>query len=157
MPHNIHGTKHNILVMLDAGDMLLRLAKLKDDSACTAFNAYLSHWLRIFDSPVFTYVDRGTNLTNKYMTDNLRHFDFQLCLIPAESPWSIGTNERSHRFLHKAIRKSTAGPRFDVGDNLERLLGEIEMVWIFTQHKNRIQPHFNRVSVMPHALIELDS
>lgn len=141
--------------MLDAGDMLLRLQNLRDDSARTALNDYLSRLLSIFDAPIFTVVDRGTNLANKYMADNLRYFESQLCSIPTEAPWSIGNNERSHRFLHKAISRTISDLNFDVGDNLERLLGEIEMAWNFTQHVNRTLPHFNHFGVIPRVLGEL--
>jgi len=157
MAQEVRGTKHNILVMLDAGDMMLRLARLSNDSARTAFNAYLSRWMSIFDAPIFTFVDRGTNLTNKYMAENLRYFESQLCPIPTEAPWTIGTNERSHRFLHKAIDRTTSSSSFDPGDQLERLLAEIEMAWNFVQHTNRTLPHFNRFGVMPRVLGEMET
>lgn len=59
MPHHIRSTQRQILVILDSGDMKLRLSSLLDSSARTAFDAYFSRWISIFDAPIFTVVERG--------------------------------------------------------------------------------------------------
>lgn len=66
MQHTIYGKPIKIEVMLDAGDMMLRLFRIANGSARTAFSAYLTRWISIFDRPIFTIIDRGSNLTNKY-------------------------------------------------------------------------------------------
>ena len=91
------------------------------------------------------------------MAESLRTLDSQLCPIPTEASWSIGSNERSHRFLHKATDRLLSDPQFDPGHDLSRLLAEIEIVWNCTQHTNRILPHLHRFGIMPRVLGELDN
>ena len=62
MHHTIIGKHHHILVMLDTGDKILRLADFVDDSAESSFIPYCRRWISMFDAPYFTVVDRGTNL-----------------------------------------------------------------------------------------------
>lgn len=91
--------------MLNAGDMILRLLRIANDSAQTASSAYFTRSISIFGSPIFPIVDRGSNLTNDYMTSQLNLLQSQLFPITTEAPWSIGTNERSHRCLHRVLNK----------------------------------------------------
>ena len=42
MQHTIHDKPVKILVMLDAGDMMIRLKRIANDSACTVFSAYFT-------------------------------------------------------------------------------------------------------------------
>jgi len=72
MAHMVRSKQVKILIMPDAGDALLRLGQLKDDSARTEFNAYLALWISIFDAPVYSIINRGRNLTNEHMASNLR-------------------------------------------------------------------------------------
>ena len=155
MPPKIHNAKVNILFMLDSGDMMLKLSYLIDNSARTALNTYICRWIAIFDAPIFTVVDRGTILTNKLTADILREFNSQFIPNPTEAPWSIGSNERSHRFLSEAIDQLIATPQLDLGRKYERTLAEVEMAWNFTQHTNRIIPLFSRFGTMPRVLGEL--
>lgn len=67
-----------------------------------------------FDSPVFTIVDRGRNLTNEYIASHLKHLRSQLYPIATEASLSIRTNERSHGFIlelftcfHRAVSSPT--------------------------------------------------
>lgn len=64
--------------MLDPGDMMIRRKHIADDNAGTAFSSYFTCWISIFDSPVFTIVDRGRNLTNEYMEKILTILQSQL-------------------------------------------------------------------------------
>ena len=157
MPHYIKSTQRQILFILDAGDMMLRLCNLRDNSARTAFDAYFSRCISIFGAPTFTVEERGSNLANKHMADSLRTLDSQLCPISTEAPWSIGSNERSLRFLRKEIDSLLADPKFDPGHDLTRLLAEVEIVWNCTQHTNRILPHLHRFGLMSRVLGELDN
>ena len=157
MQHDINDRAIKILVMLDAGDIMIRLKKIDDESAQAAFSAYFSRWISIFDAPVFTIVDRGRNLTNKYMAEKLRSVNSQLCPIPTEAPWSIGNNERSHGFLHRILDKMIAGSTLDSASDIELILGEAEMAWNFVQHTRCTIPHYNRFGIMPRSLGESDS
>ena len=152
MQHNILGKPVKILVMLDAGDVMLRLKHIPTDSARNAFSAYFTRWISIFDSPVFTIVDRGRNLTNDYMVSQLHLLQSQLCPIPTEAPWSIGTNERSHGFLHRAIDKLQESQFLDCSNDVDVLLSEVEMSWNFVQHVNNVLPHYQRFGDMPRQL-----
>lgn len=51
------------MVILDHGEMFLRCVIPHNRTALTAFSAYYAHWISYFDSPVFTIVDRGCNLS----------------------------------------------------------------------------------------------
>ena len=157
MQHDINEKPIKILVMLDAGDMMLRLKKLDNESAQTAFSAYFSRWISIFDSPVFTIVDRGRNLTNKLMGDELRAVHSQLCPIPTEAPWSIGNNERSHAFLHRILNKLISAAASETQIDIDIILSEAEMSWNFTQHRGNTIPHYNRFGVMPRELGQTES
>lgn len=152
--HVINHKQVSILVMLDVGDKLIRLHTLTDHTAQCAFNAYLWRWISIFDAPIFTVVDQGTNLTSDLMYRELRKYSSQLCPIPTEAPWSLGSNERSHKFLAKTINIICASPEYDVGPHYQSLLSDVEMAWNFTQHANRELPHFNRFGTMPRILGE---
>ena len=151
MHHTINGKHIHILVMLDTGDKLLRLSHIIDDTAKTSYNCYFRRWISIFDAPIFTVVDRGTNLAAKYMAEKLNLIQSQLIPIPTEAPWSLGHNERSHRYIYIAIDKiMTADPTTEI----ENLLSEVEMAWNFSQHADREIPHFNRFGTMPRILGE---
>lgn len=72
MHQTINNRQFKILLMHNAGDMMIRLQQLHDDLAQSAFAAYFKHWISIFDSPVCTIVDQGRNLTNEFMFSQLR-------------------------------------------------------------------------------------
>lgn len=91
------------------------------------------------------------------VADSIRTLDCQLCPIPTEYHWSIGGNQRSHLYFHKAFNKLLAKPVFDSGHNRTRLLAEVETAWNCTQYTNRILPHLHRFGVIPRALGELDT
>ena len=101
MQHEINNRAIKILVILDAGDMMIRLKEIRNESAKEAFSAHFCRWISIFDAPIFTIVGRGRNLTNDYTGQQLRLVNSQLCPIPTEAPWSIGNNEWSHGFTHR--------------------------------------------------------
>lgn len=132
MDHRINSSNLKVLFMLDKSDQLLPLALLKDDTEGTAFNAYMYRWIAIFDAALHKIVDRGSNMTNAYLKERLRQMDSQICPISTESPWSLGVNERSYSFLHKAFDNFLLTPGFDPGDNLENILAATEMAWNFT-------------------------
>ena len=157
MHHDINDKPISILVMLDAGDMMIRLKHIQNDSARTAFSAYFSRWISIFDTPVYTIVDRERNLTNEFMKSQLRIIQSQLCPIPTEAPWSIGNNERSHGFIHRVLDKLQKGSTLNCTDDIDVILGEAEMAWNFVQHNQTHIPHYNRFGIMPRTLGETDS
>ena len=51
MQHKIRSKSTDIHVMIDHGDMRIRLKVLPDRRAITAFNAFYSRWISIFDAP----------------------------------------------------------------------------------------------------------
>ena len=65
MPHKIRNKSENILVIIDQFGMMLRLKRLPNNSAPTAFNACCSRWISILDAPVYVIVYRGSNLTSE--------------------------------------------------------------------------------------------
>lgn len=75
MQHKIRNKQVDILVMFDQSDMLLRLKMLHNRTAGTEFNAFLSSWILVFDSTMFTIVDRDSNLAAKYMKEKLDEAD----------------------------------------------------------------------------------
>ena len=102
-------------------------------------------------------MDRGRNLTNEYLASQLNLIQSQPCPIPTEAPWSIGTNERSHGFLHRAIDKLIDRSFLDCSDDIDILLAEVEMAWNFVQHVDNIIPHYHRFGSMPRRLGSTDS
>lgn len=60
----------NILVMLKAGDLMLRFHHLSDDSARTEMNAYCSRLLAIFDAPNSEIKACSTNIINESLETN---------------------------------------------------------------------------------------
>lgn len=154
MIHTVRSASVDFLISMDAGDLFLKLAHLSDDTARTAFNAYLYRWIATFAASTFTTVGRDSNLTNQMIPNQLRLLESQLCPIPREAPWSLGSNERSHRFIHKAIEKLLFIPNFDCGKLYERLMSEVEMSWNFTKHAGRTLSHFNCFGVIPRVLGE---
>lgn len=93
----------DIFVMIDHGDMTLRLKTLANRTAPTAFNAFYGGWISLYDVPIYLLVDDRSNLVAEFMKEKLHEVDSQLCPIPTEVPWCNGLNERSHRYLHKSI------------------------------------------------------
>lgn len=156
MPHVIHNKSTNILVIIDHGDMLLRLALLHNNSAPTAFNAFYSRWISIFDAPSYVIVDRGSNLAAEYMKNKLHEVDSQLCPIPTEAPWGIGLNERSHRYLHKSINRLLLQRDYDTGHEHQVLLADVETGWNYALHTNNVIPHYHRFGIMPRSIGNLE-
>ena len=136
---------------------MLSLCKLRDIYARTALDAYISRYISNFAVPIFNVVDRGSNLANKHMADSLRILDSQLPPILTEASWSIGSNQSSHRFFHKAMERLLADPEFDPGHDLTHLLFKVEIVWDCTQHTTGILPHLHRFGIMPCVLCEPDN
>lgn len=128
---------------------MMRLAFLDNDMAETSFTHYFSGWISIFDTPVYTVVDRSTNLAAQYIADQLRDLQSQRFPIPREAPRGLGHNERSHGFIHGAIDKIISHtPKLQP----TRLLDELEMAWNFTQHSNREIPRLHRFGTPPSIL-----
>lgn len=89
----IRNQSAQILVILDHGNMMPRLQNLPNSSAATASSANIDRWISIFDAPVFTVVDRRSNLANQLMTESLCNLDSHLCPMPTEATWSLGRND----------------------------------------------------------------
>lgn len=91
MQHTIHDRTHSILVILDTGDnKMMRLASVENDTAENSFTTFLRRLISILDPPVYTVVDRGTNLAAQYMADKLRSLQSQRLPIGCHRPFQIG-------------------------------------------------------------------
>ena len=77
---------------------------------------YLYKWIAYFDDPKYVTGDRGSNLNAKYVSDMIQIHDYQLRPFLTQAPWSIGSNKRSHRFLHKAMDKLLSTEGFELGN-----------------------------------------
>lgn len=88
---------------------MMCLSLIENDMAENFSTHYFSWWssmfVSIFVELVYNVVDRGTNLAAQYMAVQLRYLQLQLCPVPTEAPWSLGHNERSHKFIHCSIDK----------------------------------------------------
>lgn len=82
----IHSQQQYILVLLETREKMIRLSILEDETASSYFQKYFSRWMSIFDGPVYTVVDRRTNIAAKYIPEQLRSFQTELCTIPTEAP-----------------------------------------------------------------------
>lgn len=136
--------------------MFLRCVLLQNRTAVTTFSSYFSHWISYFDSPVFTVVDRGSNLASSEMKTYLNLIQSQLCTIPTEAPRSLGANERSHQYSHQATDLLINQQSYDPGDNVQILLFDVSNAWNLTLHANNILPHNRRFRKMARILRELD-
>lgn len=89
--------------MLDHGDMFLRCDLLPDRSEVTSFEDFYTNWISYYDALCYIFVNWGSNIASKHIRANLHALQLQLYPIPVDVTWSLGANERSHKFLHKAI------------------------------------------------------
>lgn len=55
------------------------------------------------------------------MADMLRNYDLQMRPITTEAPWQIRRNDRSHRFIRRAMNKVNFDNEYDSGNNFEKL------------------------------------
>lgn len=113
-------------------------------------------WISIFDALIFTIVSRGRNLTNDYMSEQLRLVNSQLCPILTEASWSIGNNDRSHGFIHRVLHKVQSNSAINFSSEVEICLAVAEMAWNFEQHTRSTSPHYNRFGDMPRQLGETE-
>lgn len=103
VPHKNWNQSTDILVMIDHGDMLLRIKFFQDCTVLSCFIAFVSRWITTLDAPHFVLIDRGSNYNTELMWNKLDKVQVQLCSIPPELSWGIGLNRRSLRYLHKRI------------------------------------------------------
>lgn len=102
MPHKIKQKTSDILVTIYHGDMLIQLMPLPDRSARSAFNAFSSHWISIFDASTYVIVDRGSNISAEWMKDRVHGVESLLLRVSTEATWGIGLNEGLHRYFHRS-------------------------------------------------------
>lgn len=72
------------------------------------------------------------------MKNNLHEIQPQLSPIHTEDPRSLGANERSHHYLHKAIYRLINQQLYNSGENLETVLADVSMALNFTPYANNI-------------------
>lgn len=70
MHHTVHGRQNNILVLLKICYRMIRLSLIENYTAETSFTYYLSLLISIFDVPLYTFVDLGTNIAPQYMEEH---------------------------------------------------------------------------------------
>lgn len=146
-----------MLVILDHGDTFIHCTFLPDRSTVTAFNSFYTHWISHFDARCFTVVHRGSNLASAEMKQNLHTLQSQLCPKPTDAPWSLGSNKRSHKFLHKAIDRLLLQPDYINGPNHSVLLSDVRIAWNLALHVNNILPHYHCFGIMPRVLGSIDT
>lgn len=91
------------------------------------------------------------------MQDIIHSLQAQLCPIPSESTWSLGTNERCHKYLHKAIDCSLLPTHHTPVPHLFFLLSNIYMVWDLAIHVKNIVPHYHDFGTMALILVSTES
>lgn len=79
MPHKIQNMTVDILVVIDHGDMFLKLKLLQNRTVLTVFNAFYSRWIATFDAPMHVLVDRRSNLAADLRKVKLDEVEAQLC------------------------------------------------------------------------------
>lgn len=153
MQHAIHGHQQNIFFMLDTTDKMMRISLIDIDTSETSFAHYFTHyfrrWISIFDAPVYNVVDRGTNFDSQYTGDQLLSLQLQPCPIRTEVHCSRRHIEHSHKFIHCSINKIVSHTPFI---KTTRLMGEIQMASIFTQHSKSKIPHLHRFGIPPRII-----
>lgn len=65
--HQVQSTPRDILVVLDSGDLMMRLGFLCSRAGRTYFLSSFPKRSAYFDSSIFEVVDRGPSLTELYM------------------------------------------------------------------------------------------
>lgn len=156
MPHNIRNRAVKTLVMIDHGDMLLRVVFLYKNCAPTVCNSLCSLWISVFDATVYVIVDSGSNLSTEYMKTKLHEVESQLGPVPTNSPWVIGLSERSHRCLHKSIDRILMKKYYYAGDDHRASLQEVETAWNIALHNNNVLPHYQCLGIMLRFIRSLD-
>lgn len=156
MQPKINQKPNDVLVILDYCNMLIRLKLLPDRMARTAFNAFYSSWVAIFDSPTYVIVHRGSNLSVKLINERLHQFESQLLPIPAKAPWDIGLNEQQHRYLYKSVDLLLLQQHCDTCHDHEFFRADKEMGWNFAPRTNNTIPHYHRFGLMPRIIGALD-
>lgn len=156
MPHKIHTKAADLLVIIDHGDMLIRLKMLPDRSAPTTFNAFYNRWIAMFDAPTYIIVNRSLSLSTEHMKTKIYEFELQHGHIPTEAPWGIGLNERSHRYIHKSITRLLLEKNCETELEHKELLAEEKTGWNYAQHTNKIRPLYHRFGIMPRIIGSLD-
>lgn len=132
--------------------MFILCALLPEHSTVTAFHFYYTHWISYLDVPYFTVVDRSTSLASTEIKQNLHSLHSQLCPTPTETLWTLGSNERSYRFLQKAINRLLLQPDYRTGPHHSVLLSDVSMAWNLTLYVKTFC-HFTSGSVLCHVFL----
>lgn len=156
MPHKIRNKSENNLMIIDHGDMRLCLKRRSNNTAPTAFNAFYSSWISVFDALVYVIVDCKSNPSAEYMKQKLHEVESQLCSVPTEAPWRIRLNECSHRYIRKSINRLLRQSQYETGYDHEVLLAEVETGRNNALHKNNVLPDFHRFGNMLRIIGSLD-
>lgn len=67
----IQSTPREAPDMMYSEDLIMWLGLLSDQTARKSLLSFFSKWIDYFNSPIFTVVDRGSNLTALYMAEKL--------------------------------------------------------------------------------------
>lgn len=147
----IHNCSRDILVMLDHGDICFRYALLPDRLAVSAFQTYFTSWIFNFVTLFLKAADRVSDLFSSTMCDSLLQLQSQLCNI-SEALWSLGANERSHKFLKKSIDRLLSQLSYISGHDISELLSEVRLAWSLTLHGNDLLLHYHGFRIMSRVL-----
>lgn len=72
MHHKVDYINIKILFMLNVRDKMIILHQLIDDTAKTAFEAFVWRWILIFGAAIFTVLDRGSKFLSTIMHNILK-------------------------------------------------------------------------------------
>lgn len=89
--------------MLDTGENMMRLSFIDNKTARNNFRHGFSKLISIFDRTLYTVVDRGTNPAARYVEDQVRSLQSQVCQIPTEDPWTLEKINRLNKLIHGAV------------------------------------------------------
>lgn len=117
MKHKVQNI--DIIVMIEHGNMMIRLKTLPNRTTKDACNTFYSRQIATNDNPMFVLVDRGYNIAEELMNEHFHQFDAQLCPIPTEVSWGIGLNDISNRYLYKSTDKLLPLSNYETGHDHE--------------------------------------
>lgn len=155
-PLEMQNKTEDILVLIDHGDMILKLKLLPNRTALTALNAFYSPWTSVFYAPKHILVDRGAKLAAKLMELKLYDVKPQPCLTLTEALWGIVLKERSNRYLYKSIDRHLLQREYNTRHKDEFLLAAVELGWNYAQHNNNILSYYQRFGVIMRIIGSVD-
>lgn len=96
-----------VLHMIDHVSRYSSGCRVSNKKPQTIVNTILTHWIRIFGSPVQFLTDNGGEFVNQELIELCEKFNIILKTTAAESPWSNGLCERHNAVIGNMVEKIT--------------------------------------------------